>query len=78
MKREEEAALAAVQEPGNLEVTAEDLEKANVPADMQAEVLAQVNEQIVQMKAKMEADMEKQRQEMETRIAALQAQIRGQ
>ena len=78
LKREEEAALAAVQEPGNVEVTAEDLEKANVPADMQAEVLAQVNEQIVQMKAKMEADMEKQRQEMETRIAALQAQVRGQ
>ena len=45
---------------------------------MQAEVLAQVNEQIVQMKAKMEADMGKQRQEMEARIAALQAQVRGQ
>jgi len=76
LKREEEEALAAVKEP-EIEVTPEDLEKANVPDTVREDVLNQVNAQISDMKKKMEEQMQEQVKEMESRLAALKGQIHG-
>jgi hypothetical protein len=48
LKREEEAALAALADP-SVEVTQAELDSAKVPLDLQDEVLTKVNEQLAQV-----------------------------